>query len=134
MTTKNYLKVLSVLLIFSAGIFTLSSFDKQEAKQEKQELALNVTGSNQPFAVATGEKCGTGKCGTDKKVKDSAKAKKSTKCGDGKCGADKKTAKKEGKCGADKKADKKAGKCGTDKKAAKKDKKAKCGTGKCGGN
>ena len=72
-------------------------------------------------SLSAAEKCGAGKCGTDKKVE---------KCGAGKCGTDKKAPKAAMKCGA--------GKCGTDTKAVETPKAAmkcangKCGAGKCG--
>ncbi len=129
MTTKNYLKKLAFLFVFSFGILSLTSCDNQQKKQQiKQDLAFST-------ASVINSKTTNDKCGAGKKAKDSVKAKKNTKCGSGKCG--------DGKCGAAMKSKdsthaKKAmkcgdGKCGTDKKAAKKAKKAKCGTGKCGG-
>ena len=62
-------------------------------------------------SLSAGDKCGAGKCGSEKPAK---------KCGSGKCGAQKKDA-KAAKCGA--------GKCGDAKKTPKV---MKCGAGKCG--
>jgi len=56
--------------------------------------------------VASMDKCGSSKCGGEKK----------STCGSGKCGGEKKS-----KCGGEKKS-----KCGSEKKST-------CGSGKCGG-
>ncbi len=69
--------------------------------------AALFTGLGVTSAMAEGDKCGAGKCGSSKPAK---------------CGAEKK-----GKCGGEKKDD--AKKCGSEKKP---EVKGKCGAEKCG--
>ncbi|MEN8187866.1 MAG: hypothetical protein ABFR05_12120 [Bacteroidota bacterium] len=139
MTTKNYLKAVSFVLIFTVGIFALSSWKDNKVKQLEKQSVIDYSKSTKAYYANFEES----KCGDDKKAE---KKDKDSKCGDGKCGDDKKAAAKdsdkkcgEGKCGDDKKAatkesDKKCGegKCGNDKKVDKKEKETKCGEGKCG--
>jgi uncharacterized low-complexity protein len=139
MNTKQLFRNLAIILAFSIGAFTFYSFTTKANVIDKnnydqllyQDLEANSSIFN--FTEATnGDKCGTGKCGDDKKKDADAKKDKDSKCGDGKCGDDKKAADKkcgDGKCGGDKAKDEK--KEGEDKKADE-DKDAKCGTGKCG--
>jgi len=72
--------------------------------------AALFTGIGATSLAAEGDKCGSAKCGGEKKE---------MKSDGGKCGGDKKTT------GGDDKA-KNGGKCGGEKKSM------KCGTGKCG--
>jgi len=76
--------------------------------------AALFTGLGATSALAEGDKCGAGKCGSSKPAKCGAEKK-------GKCGG----AEKAAKCGAEKKAEK----CGGEKKP---ETKGKCGAGKCG--
>ena len=133
---KN-LGIMAVLLISGALAFAAINMNNQ--------IGDEVDNTNHIYSSLSqdfdGDKCGDGKCGTDKKAKTTKvtketkkDAKVESKCGDGKCGADKttkitKTAKKEeGKCGEGKSTKEKTAKT---KKASKK-KENKCGAGKCG--
>jgi len=131
MNTKNVFKNLTILLVFTVGIFTIYSFtstnvDTNDLTSYDESYYQNIDSNKASFAFA--ETTDTNdKCGGDKKAKKDkdAKANKDTKCGDDKTVKDAK-ADKDAKCGD--------GKCGDDKAAkdstATKD--AKCGTGKCG--
>jgi uncharacterized low-complexity protein len=89
--------------------------------------AILFLGLGSSTLSAEGMKCGSGKCGGEKAMKQGkcgdGKAMKQGKCGDGK-------AMKPGKCGDGKAM--KPGKCGGEKAAPKKA--MKCGAGKCGSN
>ena len=81
--------------------------------------AILFLGLGSSTLSAEGMKCGSGKCGGEKKAPT-----KASKCGSAKCGDEKKAPTKASKCGS--------GKCGDEKKAPKES--MKCGAGKCGGN
>ena len=134
MNTKQLIKNLAILLVFSIGFFSIYSFTTTNSKTSDlttydQSYYQDMGSNNLLFsfdeAIADNDKCGG-----DKKAKDSKDAKETTdiKCGDGKCGDDKKAKEdKDGKCGDDKTAKDSI----IDKKAAE-GKEAKCGTGKSG--
>ena len=121
---KNLKKVVlggfAVLALVAISVFntnTESSFvnanSQDEITSSTVEYASVIDWSDYDFdSSAEAEKCGSGKCGDDKKK---AETKKESK----KCGGEKaKTEKKSEKCGGEK--------AKTEKKAE------KCGTGKCG--
>ena len=112
MSKKNSITTLS-LAAGTAFVASLAMGSAANAAEGANPFAMNEL-SGGYMQLAEG-KCGEGKCGGKKKMKEEGK------CGEGKCGGDKKM-KKEGKCGE--------GKCGGDKKMKKE---GKCGEGKCGG-
>lgn len=105
--------VVAISLFNSNSVSTVASTQDEIAAASSVQLASVIDWSDYDFNSSTeAEKCGSGKCGDDKKKAESTK--KTEKCGGDKASKEKKSE----KCGGEK--------AKTEKKSE------KCGTGKCG--
>ncbi|MGB0721232.1 MAG: hypothetical protein ACPGU7_02440 [Gammaproteobacteria bacterium] len=113
--------VAAVGALFAASVTTTAMADTNPFGMQALDSGyMQVAGSHEG-------KCGSGKCGGEKKSEEA-------KCGAGKCGGEKKS--EEAKCGAGKCGGEKTseGKCGAGKCGGEKKSEGKCGSGKCGGS
>ena len=102
-------KTLAVVL---GGAFVASVAMSPVVHADQNPFAMKTLDKGYQVADAKDGKCGTGKCGANKKKETEGKCSADKKSADGKCSADKKSA--EGNCSADKKGAE--GNCSANKK------------------